>query len=140
LPALPTWEPLPRSASFPLQFRQGRTLTHFHGFYDHGRALPTLARVDPEPLLWISPGDASARGVDDGAPIRIHNERGEMRARARVADQVSAGTVWMRDGWEGLNRLTSGRAALPDALVDAFGFSAGQAGYDARVEVEPGTD
>lgn len=139
LPALPVYEPEPPSA-YPLALQQGRTLTHFHGFYDHGRALPTLARVDPEPRLWISPDDASARGVADGAPVRIHNDRGEMRARARVTDEVSAGTVWMRDGWEGLNRLTSGDAALPDALVDTFGFSAGQASYDARVEVEPGAD
>ena len=31
-----------------------------HGFYDHGRALPTLAAIDPEPRLWISPADAAA--------------------------------------------------------------------------------
>ena len=41
-----------------------RTLTHFHGFYDHGRALPSLAKADPEPALWISPSDAAPRGVE----------------------------------------------------------------------------
>src|SRR5262249_16533570 len=54
LPALTIYEPLP-SSSYPLAFRQGRTLAHFHGFYDHGRALPSLATADAEPLLWISP-------------------------------------------------------------------------------------
>jgi len=49
---------------------------------------------------------------------------------------VPAGTVWMRDGWAGLNELTSGAPAIPDAAVDTFGFSAGQAAYEARVEVE----
>ena len=63
LPALPVYEPLPDSP-YPLTFRQGRTLTQFHGFYDHGRALPTLARLDPEPVLWISPDDAAARALD----------------------------------------------------------------------------
>lgn len=134
LPALPVHEDLPGSR-YPLAFRQGRTLTAFHGFYDHGRALPTLAKADPEPELWISPDDARARGVTDGAAIRLYNERGEARARARVTAKVPAGTVWMRDGWEGINRLTSGAAVLPDAAVDLFGFSAGQAAFDARIEV-----
>jgi len=134
LPDLPVYEALPRS-SFPLALRQGRTLTHFHAFYDHGRALPTLAAADPVPVLWIAPAAASARGVADDAPIRIYNERGQLDARARVTSKIPAGTVWMRDGWEGLNRLTSGVAAIPDDAVEVFGFSGGQATFDAMVEV-----
>jgi anaerobic selenocysteine-containing dehydrogenase len=136
LQPLPIYEELPGSA-YPLAFRQGRTLTHFHAFYDHGRALPSLAKLDPTPSLWISPADASARGLQDGAPIRIHNERGAFQAYARVTERIPPGTVWMRDGWEGLNRLTSGQACIPDAAVDIFHFSAGQAAFDAMVEVAP---
>jgi len=136
LPALPAYEPPPAS-SYPLAFRQGRTLTQFHGFYDHGRALPSLAAADPEPVLWLAPDDAHARGVADGAAIRVWNERGELRCRARVTAKIPPGAVWMRDGWEGLNRLTAGGAVIPDAAVDAFGFSAGQAAFDAMVEVAP---
>ena len=134
LPELPVYEAPPRS-SYPLAFRQGRTLTQFHGFYDHGRALPTLAAADPEPVLWIAPADAAARGVVDDGPIRIYNERGEFEARARVTTRIRTGTVWMRDGWEGVNRLTSGAAAIPDEAVEVFGFSGGQAAFDAMVEV-----
>ncbi len=43
--------------------------------------------------------------------------------------------VRLRDGWAGLNRLTSGAAVLPDAAVDVFSFAAGQARFEARVEV-----
>src|SRR5438128_2692901 len=136
LPALPVYEPLP-SSPYPLIFRQGRTLTHFHGFYDHGRALPSLARADSGPVLWISPADAVARGVTDGAAIRIHNERGALEARARVTDKVPAGTVWMRDGWRGVNDLTSGAQAVPDEACALFPFTVGQSAYDARVEVSP---
>jgi anaerobic selenocysteine-containing dehydrogenase len=134
LPPLPVWEPLPPSP-FPLRFRQGRTLTQFHGFYDHGRALPTLAKADPEPELWLAPSDAVARGIADGSGIRIWNDRGTMPARARVTAAIPSGTVWMRDGWEGLNTLTSGEAILDDRAVDVFPFSAGQASFDACVEV-----
>ena len=137
LPGLPVFEAPAESTSHPLTLRQGRTLTAFHGFYDHGRALPTLAKADPEPVLWISPDDAAARGVTDGAAIAMRNERGEMRCRAHVTAKIPAGTVWMRDGWPDLNTLTSGDAVIPDAAVDALGFSAGQAAFDARVEVTP---
>ncbi len=137
LPALPVCEDLPRSP-YPLTLRQGRTLTHFHGFYDHGRALPSLARLEPEPELWISPADAGARGIGAGAAIRVANERGAMRARAHVTARIPDGVVWMHDGCEGLNELTSGEPALPDHAVSAFEtFSGGQAGFDARVEVTP---
>lgn len=139
LPLLPLYEPPPAS-HYPLAFRQGRTLTQFHGFYEHGLALPTLARLDPEPVLWIAPADAAARGIADGAPIRIFNERGEFQARAKVTARVPAGTVWMRDGWPGLNRLTSGAPSIPDEAVDTFSFSAGQAAFDAMVEVAPRDD
>jgi anaerobic selenocysteine-containing dehydrogenase len=136
LPPLPVYEDLPRSP-YPLVLRQGRTLTHFHGFYDHGRALPTLAKLDPQPRLWIAPQDAAARGLQDGLPIRIYNERGVFEAYARVTERIPPGTVWMRDGWEGLNRLTSGAAAIPDEAVDIFGFAAGQSTFDAMVDVAP---
>jgi len=134
LPAIPIYEPSPASP-FPLAFRQGRTLTQFHGFYEHGQALPTLARLDPEPRLWMAPADAEARGLAEDAAVRIFNGRGEFLARAHVTDRVPPGTVWMRDGWTGLNRLTAGDAVLPDTAVDIFGFSGGQAAFDAWVEV-----
>ena len=141
LPRLPTYEPPPenhaRSAAasrYPLVLAQGRTITHFHGFYDHGRALPSLARADPDPRLWMSPHDAAVRCIGEGDRIRIRNDRGQMVARARVTDRVPDGVVWMRDGWEGMNRLTSGARTVTDAA--AVAFPAGAASYQARVEVE----
>jgi anaerobic selenocysteine-containing dehydrogenase len=136
LPSYAPDDPAPGDAAHPLVLTQGRTIAHFHGFYDNGRALPTLAAREPEPLLWLSPEDAAARGLVDGAAIRISNARGEMLARARVTAKIPAGTVWMRDGWPGLNALTGSARVLPDEATGVFGFSAGQARFDARVEVE----
>jgi anaerobic selenocysteine-containing dehydrogenase len=137
LPGLPVYEPVTAVPGYPLRFRQGRTLTHFHGFYDHGQALPSLNKRAGSPTLWIATEDAAARGIADGSAIRIHNERGSFHASARVTDRIGAGAVWMRDGWSGINRLTAGTPSLPDAAVDLFPFSAGQAAFDALVEVEP---
>jgi anaerobic selenocysteine-containing dehydrogenase len=136
MPPLPVYEALPDTVQ-PLALAQGRTLTHFHSFYDHGRALPTLAKLDPEPCVWISPADAAARQIEDGKEIRLLNERGVLQARAHVTERVPTGTVWMRDGWLGLNCVTSGEACIPDAAVDLFPFAAGQATFEALVEAAP---
>jgi anaerobic selenocysteine-containing dehydrogenase len=135
LPPLPDFTPVEPSAAWPLRLAHGRTLSHFHSFYDHGRALPTLAGREREPLLWISSEDAARRGLRHGDPVRICNERGGMDAKAHVTDSVPPGVVWMRDGWAGLNRLTSCERVLPDAAVDVFAFSAGQARFASEVEV-----
>lgn len=136
LPALPSWEAGgDADPAYPLRLAHGRTMTHFHSFYDSGRALPSLARREAHPTLWISPEDAASRKLEEGASIRIYNARGQMAARAHVTAKVPAGTVWVRDGWPGLNLLTSGDSVLPDEAVDLFGFSAGQAAYDAMVEI-----
>jgi len=136
MPPLPVYEAVPDAAQH-LALAQGRTLTHFHSFYDHGRALPTLAKLDPEPCVWISPADAAARQIKDGKEIRLLNERGVLQARAHVTERVPTGTVWMRDGWMGLNCVTSGEACIPDAAVDLFPFAAGQATFEALVEAAP---
>lgn len=140
LPALPTFTVSTEAAGlgasvYPLQLTQGRTLTHFHSFYNNGMELPTLARREKEPQLWLAPADAAARQIADGAAIRVFNQRGAMAARAHVTERMPPGAVWMRDGWAGLNQMTGGGAVLPDAAVDAFAFSAGQSRFDTAVEV-----
>ena len=54
---------------YPLALSFGRTLTHFHAFYDEGRALPSLAKHNATPQLWISRLDADAR--HQGLPTRL---------------------------------------------------------------------
>lgn len=122
------------SRRFPLVFVQGRSLTHFHSFYDHGRVLAQLHRADPEPTLWLNVADASARGLAERDSIRIWNDRGEMQARAHVTTRIPSGVVWMHDGWRGINQLTSSARQVSDAV--ARSFPAGSAAYEARVEVQ----
>jgi anaerobic selenocysteine-containing dehydrogenase len=112
----------------------GRTLTHFHSFYDEGRVLPSLAKHNAGPQFWISRVDADARQLSNGDAIKIYNERGEFGARA-ITDDVPPGVVWIRDGWVGLNHLTSGDAVLNGDTLTLFPFSVGQSDYGAQVEV-----
>ncbi len=121
---------------YPLRFCQGRTLTAFHSFFDQGQALPTLAKANTEPQLWMHPQDAQKRQIADGDPIVIFNQRGEFDAIATVTDAVLPGVVWMRDGWVGVNRVTSGAPIVSLTALDTVpDIPAGQAAYDAWVEV-----
>jgi anaerobic selenocysteine-containing dehydrogenase len=120
-----------------LALAHGRTFAHFHSFYDHARALPTLADRETDPDLWIAPEDAEDRDIADGEPIEILNARGTFTARAKVTRRIPQGTVWIRDGWPGLNVLTDGASVLPETALSAFPFSVGQNGFGARVEIRP---
>jgi len=124
-------------SEYPLTLCHGRTLNHFHAFYDNGRALPKLAKRDPGPELWISADDAQMRAVSQGDAIRVHNDRGAFEATAHITDRIPDGVVWIRDGSVGLNRVTSGAPVLPETALGLFPFTVGQAEYDAMVDVAP---
>lgn len=134
LPPLPVYQPRTKNA-YPLELRMGRSINHFHSFYDSGRALPSLVRRDPAPELWVSAADAAQRDIADRDRVAIHNQKARFVATAKVTDQIPAGTLWIHDGWPGLNDLTNSTAAIPDTATGLFPFSTGQAAYDAYVEL-----
>ena len=137
LAALPIDGLAPDAAADGLILAHGRTFAHFHSFYDHARALPTLAGREEFPILWIAPKDAKAREILDGAPIELSNERGSFAARAMVTSRIPAGTVWIRAGWPGLNVLIDATSVLPLTALNTFPFPVGQSNFGARVEVCP---
>ena len=128
-------EPFDQDAArrHPLTLTQGRTLAHFHGFYNNGRELPTLARRDVEPRVWDLDRRRRGTRVSDSAHPPAQRPR-RFAARARVTDRIPAGiALWPRR----LARtpLTDSAPVPPDAAVDRFAFSAGQSTFNARVEV-----
>ncbi len=86
--------------------------------------------------LAIHPSDAAPRGIADGAGVRVFNERGEVRCRARLDATLRPGVVFLPKGlWSRAteNGATS-NALAPDALTDLGG---GACFNDTRVEVAP---
>ncbi|MDH5334565.1 MAG: molybdopterin oxidoreductase family protein, partial [Thermoleophilia bacterium] len=71
----------------------------------------------------------------DGDEVRAFNDRGSVRARARVGDRVREGVVALPSGWwPSLSPGgTSANALTPARLTDLGG---GAAFHDALVEVE----
>ncbi|SPB17232.1 molybdopterin-containing oxidoreductase [Caballeronia novacaledonica] len=97
--------------------------------------IESLRASEREPHLDIHPADAEARGIADGALVRIFNDRGSMQARARVTDRAREGVVvglsiwWKKLSPDGCNanQVTS------QALTDLGGSATF---YDCLVEVE----
>jgi anaerobic selenocysteine-containing dehydrogenase len=58
-----------------------------------------FAAREREPALLLHPDDAAARGIEDGAELRVSNERGEVRLRARISDALVPGTVVAPSVW-----------------------------------------
>jgi len=91
----------------------------------------------PELSVAMNPADASARGIAEGAQVRVYNELGEVICVARLNDRLREGVVAMAKGaWRKSSRNGLTSTALCPATVDNVG---GGACYnDARVEVTPG--
>ncbi|MCE8006630.1 molybdopterin-dependent oxidoreductase [Aestuariivita sp.] len=135
LPGLPQIPAMDAVRAGGLVLAQGRTFAHFHSFYDHARALPTLAAREAAPMLWMAPDDAVLRGIADGDAIEITSPHGRFEAQAKVTRRMPTGAVWIRDGWPGFNALTDGASVVPGSALTGFSFSVGQAGFGAVVEV-----
>jgi anaerobic selenocysteine-containing dehydrogenase len=95
-------------------------------------------RVQGEQTLIINADDAEARGIDEGQPVRVFNERGEIQAVARIGsgDLVARGVVVCSVGqWRKLN---PGAATVNAITRTAFGDMGNNPTFsDTRVEVAP---
>ena len=92
--------------------------------------------AQPEPYVVLHPADAGSRGIDDGAMVRVRNDRGSFACRVRVSDDARPGVAvapmgwWKRDYADGV----SGQATTSQRLTtlgEAPTFN------DNRVEIEP---
>jgi anaerobic selenocysteine-containing dehydrogenase len=63
------------------------------------RALPSLRRRAPDPLVEIHPDTACARDIAEGDWVRIHTPSGSVRARASFNPTLEPGVVCGQHGW-----------------------------------------
>jgi anaerobic selenocysteine-containing dehydrogenase len=85
--------------------------------------------------LEMHPADAAARGLEDGATVRVWNDFGEVRCPLRLSADLLPGVVLLPKGLWSHHTLsgTTANALAPDSLTDLGG---GACFNDARVEVE----
>ena len=98
---LPRWKPLPGTGGpYPILLTGGHTRWSIHAIW---RTAPTLLRLQRgEPSMWMSVDDARARGIADHDLVRVRNEHGSFRVRARVAASVAPGQAILYHAWEPL--------------------------------------
>jgi anaerobic selenocysteine-containing dehydrogenase len=97
--------------------------------------VPSLRAAEREPLVEMHPDDAAARGIADGDPVCVVNDRGRYRCTAAVSARARPGVVnglgvWWRKfgrGGTNVNELTHQR------LTD---IGRAPTFYDCLVEVE----
>ncbi|HET6574951.1 MAG TPA: molybdopterin dinucleotide binding domain-containing protein [Fimbriiglobus sp.] len=96
--------------------------------------VPVLRAAAGEPVVELHPADAAARGITDGQPVRVFNDRGGFRARAVVGESVKPGVVatfgtrWRKHTADGVNCNVTTSAALTD-------LGGGATFFDNLVEV-----
>lgn len=61
--------------------------------------IPWLRKLDPWPVLEMNPVDAGPREIGDGDAVRVYNQRGEARLRARLHEGIRPGSVNICEGW-----------------------------------------
>ena len=83
--------------------------------------------------LEMHPADAEARGIADGDPVRIWNDRGELKLTALVNGSVPAGVVAARMDWAKLHPDGANVNALTSERLTDLG--AGATFYSVLVEV-----
>jgi molybdopterin guanine dinucleotide-containing S/N-oxide reductase-like protein len=83
--------------------------------------------------LEMHPADAEARGIADGDPVRIWNDRGSLRLTALVNGSVPAGVVAARLDWAKLHADGANVNALTSERLTDIG--AGATFYSTLVEV-----
>jgi anaerobic selenocysteine-containing dehydrogenase len=90
----------------------------------------------PDAVVSVAPGDAQARGLADGDPVRVYNDDASVELPLRVDRDLTDGVasipkgLWCRSTTSGL----TANAFAPDTLSDLAG---GATFNDARVEVAP---
>jgi anaerobic selenocysteine-containing dehydrogenase len=91
--------------------------------------------AQPEPYLVVSPDDATSRGIEDGAAVRVFNDRGSFTCPASVSDETRTGVVVAPMGWWNAD-YPEGRAAQATTSQRLTTLGEAPTFNDNRVEVE----
>lgn len=99
---------------YPLQLITPPRHTFLNSTFNEVDALREKAG---KPTVMMNPRDAASRGIDEGMPVRVYNDRGECLLFAELTDRapqgvtVIEGLYWSRHmpGNKGVNQLTSQR-------------------------------
>ncbi len=90
------------AARYPLNIISPKS----HGFLNSCYAnMEQKIKGQGDQFVLINPADAKSRGISDGGPVRVFNDRGEFEGDAKVTEDAPQGVVVATLGyWRQLNR------------------------------------
>ena len=91
--------------------------------------------AQPSPEVVLHPDDATPRGVEDGATVRVFNDRGDFACVARVSDEARPGVPVAPMGWWN-GDYPDGRAAQATTSQELTELGEAPTFNDNRVEIE----
>jgi len=89
-----------------------------------------------EPIVWVNPEDAEARGIGDGDTVELRNVLGAIKVEARVTENVTRGVLWSP-------RLLDGQDGTPQNTImpgDVQALGGGPIFHSTTVELRPCVD
>jgi len=96
---LPCHKELPRlGGQYPLRLTGGHTRWSIHAIWRDEAHLLRLQRG--EPVAYLNPADAAARGIRDHDRVRVFNDIGACWVRAKLSPAVQPGQVILYHAWE----------------------------------------
>ncbi|MFC1954343.1 molybdopterin-dependent oxidoreductase [Chloroflexota bacterium] len=100
---LPVYKEPPENGSTGLDLHKYPLVgtTRKPGMYTHTkfRNMPSLRKLQPEPLAWINPADAQVRGICDGDEVTVESPAGSIIIEARTTEDIGPGLVVIDFGW-----------------------------------------
>ncbi|MBD3646716.1 MAG: molybdopterin-dependent oxidoreductase, partial [Pseudomonadales bacterium] len=120
---MPTHKPNPMAGgNYPIGITSGHNRWSIHTMNQANEFI--LGTHRGEPNVMINPDDARARGVEDDDLIRVFNDVGEFRVRAKVAPNVMPGQLISYNGWAGFQYTDwSGENEVEPGMVKWIGFA-----------------
>ena len=88
----------PMGGDYPLVLTSGHSRWSIHSMNHADRAM--LGTHRGEPVVVIGVEDAAARGIADGARVRVRNDVASFVAQAKVSGAVRPGQAISYNGWE----------------------------------------
>ena len=85
----------PLFQKYPLVLLSSHSRYRIHSTFAN---LATVKRFEAEPLIRIHPNDARHRAISDGSLVEVRNDRGTLKIRCKVDDQMREGCVLVSEG------------------------------------------
>ncbi len=77
--------------TYPLVFNSGARMQST--FRSQHLNIDGLRKLQPQPLVWLHPTDAQARGIEHGDEVLVKSPRGQVRFWAHVTEDIVPGVI-----------------------------------------------